>query len=188
MAKLPARSSGRNMTLIDPSREFEDIYDRMGQLVNVALGDLGSAWLAELPWSPSAEVSETENAYVVAVELPGVQKDQISVELQDREVIITGEATGQVKGRRHRSSRRSGRFEYRAMLPGDVSPEGVIAPPADAVLTVTGPSRRRPGRARSRSATTDELPGGKKPGQGGDGNGNSGGHRPRHHELGDRGD
>jgi hypothetical protein len=35
MAKLPARSGGRNMTLIDPSREFEDIYDRMGQLVNV---------------------------------------------------------------------------------------------------------------------------------------------------------
>ena len=39
MAKLPARPGGRSMTLIDPSREFEDIYDRMGQLVNVALGE-----------------------------------------------------------------------------------------------------------------------------------------------------
>jgi hypothetical protein len=63
MARLPARSSGRNRTLIDPSREIEDIYDRMGQLVNVAL--------------------------------------------RDREVTVTGEATDQVKGRRHRSSRRS---------------------------------------------------------------------------------
>jgi HSP20 family protein len=139
MARLRARSSGRNMTLVDPSREFEDIYDRVGQLVNVALGDLGTAWLAELPWSPSAEVSETENAYVVAVGLPGVHKDQISVELQDREVIITGEATDQVKGRRHRSSRRTGRFDQRAMLPGDVNPEGVIAQLADGVLTVTVP-------------------------------------------------
>jgi HSP20 family protein len=139
MARLPARSSGRNMTVIDPSREIEDIYDRMGQLVNVALGDLGTDWLAELPWSPPAEVSETENAYVVAVELPGVRKDQISVALQDREVIVTGEATDQVKGRRHRSSRRTGRFEYRAMLPGDVSPEGVSAQLADGVLTVTVP-------------------------------------------------
>ena len=111
----------------------------MGQLVNVALGALGTAWLADVRWSPSAEVSETESAYGVAVELPGVHKDQISTELQDREVIITGEATDQVKGRPRRSSRRSGRFEYRPMLPGDVSPEGVIAPPADAVLTVTGP-------------------------------------------------
>ena len=139
MARLPARSGGRNMTLINPTREFEDIYDRMGQLVNVALGDLGTDWLAELPWSPPAEVSETENAYVVAVELPGVRKDQISVALQDREVIITGEVTDQVKGRRHRSSLRTGRFEYRAMLPGDVNPEGVIAQLADGVLTGTVP-------------------------------------------------
>ena len=70
MAGLPARSGGRNMTVIDPSREFGGIYDRMGQLVNVALAGVGTAWLAELPWSPRAEASETENAYVVAADLP----------------------------------------------------------------------------------------------------------------------
>jgi HSP20 family protein len=139
MAKLPARPGGRSMTLIDPSREFEDIYDRMGQLVNAALGDLGTAWMADAPWSPPAEISETESAYVVAVELPGVPKDQINVQLQDREVIVSGEATDQLKGRRHRSSRRTGRFEYRAILPGDVNPAGVTAQLADGVLTVTVP-------------------------------------------------
>lgn len=30
MPQLPARRSARNITLVDPSREFEDIYDRMG--------------------------------------------------------------------------------------------------------------------------------------------------------------
>jgi hypothetical protein len=40
MAQLPARRSGRNITLADPSREFEDIYDRMGQLINIGFGDL----------------------------------------------------------------------------------------------------------------------------------------------------
>ena len=49
--------------------EFGGIYDRMGQLVNVALAGVGTAWLAELPWSPRAEASETENAYVVAAEI-----------------------------------------------------------------------------------------------------------------------
>ena len=139
MAKLPARPGGRSITLIDPSREFEDIYDRMGQLVNAALGDLGTAWMADAPWSPPAKISETESAYVVAVELPGVPKDQINVQLQDREVIVSGEATDQLKGRRHRSSRRTGRFEYRAILPGDVNPAGVTAQLADGVLTVTVP-------------------------------------------------
>jgi hypothetical protein len=32
MAMLPARRSGQQLTILDPSREFEDIYNRMGQL------------------------------------------------------------------------------------------------------------------------------------------------------------
>ena len=39
MATVPVRhSSGRNLTVLNPSREFEDIYDRMGQLMNLAFG------------------------------------------------------------------------------------------------------------------------------------------------------
>ena len=30
MAQLPARRSTRNVPMVDPSGEFEDIYDRMG--------------------------------------------------------------------------------------------------------------------------------------------------------------
>jgi hypothetical protein len=40
MAQLPARRSARTIALDDPSREFEDIYDRMGQLMSVAFGDM----------------------------------------------------------------------------------------------------------------------------------------------------
>jgi hypothetical protein len=32
------RSGGRNLTVVNPTREFEDIYDRMGQLMNLAFG------------------------------------------------------------------------------------------------------------------------------------------------------
>jgi hypothetical protein len=71
MAKVPARSGGRNRTLTDPCREFEDICGCMAQLVNVALGELGTAWRADVPRSPSAEISETESAWVVVVELSG---------------------------------------------------------------------------------------------------------------------
>jgi hypothetical protein len=34
-------SSGQTLPLIDPSREFEDIYSRMGQLLNLAFWDVG---------------------------------------------------------------------------------------------------------------------------------------------------
>jgi len=141
MAMLPSRrGSGRNLTLIDPTREFEDIYDRMGQLMNMAFGDLGVSGVTDVPWTPLADVSETDDAYRVHIELPGMSRDQIDVQLVDRELIVTGEITENGDGgRRRRSSRRTGRFEYRTFLPGDVKPDQVSAELADGVLTVTVP-------------------------------------------------
>jgi HSP20 family protein len=138
MASLPVRRSGRNLTIVNPTREFEDIYDRMGQLMNVAFG-VTPAELIDTPWSPLADLSETDDAYVVQVDLPGVHKDQVQVQLQDRELIITGEVSESQRGRRHRSSRRTGRFEFRTYLPGEVKADAVTARLSDGVLTVTVP-------------------------------------------------
>ena len=141
MAALPVRR-GRNTSLVNPSHEFEDIYDRMGQLMNFAFGDMARV---EMPWVPLADLSETEDAYVAKVELPGVGKDQIDVQLQDRELVISGEIPeqeqdGQNGGRRrHRSTRRTGRFEFRAWLPGDVNADAVQGELTDGVLTLTIP-------------------------------------------------
>ena len=143
MAMLPARRrrrAGQNMTMFDPTREFEDIYARMGQVMNLAMGD--TAGMADVPWAPMADLSETDDAYVVRAELPGVSKDQVNVEIQDRELVISGEISEpqEDKGRRrHRSTRRTGRFEYRAYLPGDINPEQVSAQLSEGVLTVRVP-------------------------------------------------
>jgi HSP20 family protein len=142
MAQLPTRRSGQNqnLTVYDPSREFEDIYNRMGQLMSLALGDISTARLVELPWAPPADIAETEDAYVIKAELPGITKDQVEVQMQDRELVISGEVKDtETKGRRHRSSRRTGRFEYRAFLPGDIKAGQVSAQLSDGVLTVTVP-------------------------------------------------
>jgi HSP20 family protein len=143
MAALPVRRGGRNTSLVNPSREFEDIYDRMGQLMNFAFGDMARV---EMPWVPLADLSETEDAYVAKVELPGVAKDQIDVQLQDRELIVSGEIPEQEQDgqngdrrRRHRSTRRTGRFEFRAWLPGDVNADAVQGELTDGVLTLTIP-------------------------------------------------
>jgi HSP20 family protein len=139
MAMLPARRSGRNLTVVNPSREFEDIYERMGQLMNLAFG-LVPADLGEMPWSPLADLSETDNAYVVKADLPGVNKDQVDIQLQDRELVISGEIADDQNGdRRHRSTRRTGRFEFRTYLPGEVNADAVTAQLSDGVLTVTVP-------------------------------------------------
>jgi HSP20 family protein len=111
----------------------------MGQLMNLALGDFSMVEAADMPWAPLAELRESDDAYVVNVELPGVQKDQIDIQVQDRELIISGEITDTGNGRRHRSSRRTGRFEYRTYLPGDIKADQVSATLSDGVLNVTVP-------------------------------------------------
>src|ERR1700729_370641 len=140
MATLPARrSSGRNFAVVNPSREFEDIYDRMGQLMNLAFG-LPPVDVTEGAWIPLADVSETDDAYVVEVDLPGANRDQIDIQVQDRELVITGEIPeSEQEGRRHRRSRRTGRFEFHTYLPGDVNADSVNAQLSDGVLTVTIP-------------------------------------------------
>jgi HSP20 family protein len=145
MALLPAR---RNGTLSrpgsqaparwDPFAEFEDLYQRMGQLISGAF-DGGWQPLGQ-SWAPLADLTETDEAYLAEVELPGVSRDDISVELAGTELLISGEfaGTGQ-DGRPLRRGRRSGRFEYRVLLPGQADADKVTAALRDGVLTVTVP-------------------------------------------------
>ena len=143
MAQFPARRSGRDVATADPYREFEDIYDRMGQLVNAVF--MGGPYLrvTDVPWVPLADITETDDAYVMEAELPGVTKDNINVEVNDREVVISGEIPQQdedgEKGRRRRRGRRTGRFELRSVLPGDINPDAITANLSDGVLTVRVP-------------------------------------------------
>ncbi len=140
MVMLPTRRGGQNLTIVDPSREFEDIYNRMGQLMDLALGDFVMPSTTAVPWVPMADVVETDDGYEIQAELPGVRKNQIEVQVQDRELIISGEMKeNQNTGRRHRSTRRTGRFEYRTYLPGDIKPEQVKAMLSDGILTVRVP-------------------------------------------------
>jgi HSP20 family protein len=145
MALLPARRGG---TLTrpgsqpagrwDPFSELEDLYQRMGQLMGSAFE--GMRQPLSQAWAPLADLTQTEDAYVAEVELPGVKKDDISVEVAGQELAITGEYndTG-TEGTALRRGRRTGRFEYRVMLPGQADPDKITASLADGVLRVTVP-------------------------------------------------
>ena len=143
MALLPARRSGtvarpgsQAAGRWDPFGEFEDLYQRMGQLMDRAFDGLWQPGQAQ----PPADLTETGGAYVAEVELPGVRKDDIKVELAGQELVIGGEYrdTG-AEGRALWRNRRSGGFEFRALLPGKADPDKVTAALADGVLTVTVP-------------------------------------------------
>ena len=89
---------------------------------------------------PLADLSETDSTYLVEVEVPGLKRDDISIELVGNELVIHGEyqQSEKVGVLRHRT-RRLGQFEYRSTLPTDVDPDQVSADLANGVLTVTVP-------------------------------------------------
>ncbi|MFF4578476.1 Hsp20/alpha crystallin family protein [Streptomyces sp. NPDC001389] len=120
--------------------EFDELFERMNQLLASA-APVGT-------WSPLADMHETESAYVVEAELPGIKNEDIDVEISDRELCITGEYKERERmGVLRRSTRRTGHFEYRVLLPADVKAEEVTATMADGVLTVTVP-KAEAGKAR----------------------------------------
>ncbi|WP_406816729.1 Hsp20/alpha crystallin family protein [Mycobacterium sp. M23085] len=133
---LPVRRTSATPTAWRPFRGFEDIYSEFDRLVQSLVGGTG----ADGAWLPAADVSETEAAYLVEIELPGVRREDIDVELDGNELVVTGEVKERKReGLMRRRTRRIGSFEYRVTLPGDLRADDVEASLAYGVLTVMVP-------------------------------------------------
>lgn len=100
-------------------------------------------------WSPLVDLEETDDAYVVEAELPGVRREDVSLELVGDELSITGEIKEpERKGTVRRQSRRTGRFAYRVGLPSHLEPDKVEAKLDGGILKVTVPKSERAQRRR----------------------------------------
>lgn len=133
---LPVRRTSAAPTTWRPYRQFEDIYSEFDRLVH----SLVSAPGGDGAWLPAADVSETDAAYIVEIELPGVHREDVDVELDGNELVVTGEVKERKReGLLRRRTRRVGNFEYRVTLPGDFRADDVEASLAHGVLTVRVP-------------------------------------------------
>ncbi len=86
---------------------------------------------------PSIDVSEDESHYHVHVSLPGIKKDEINIDLQDRRLTITGERkeeTSDKNTKYHLMETRYGRFERSVMLPNNINQDKIDARFEDGVL------------------------------------------------------
>ncbi|MGV9827693.1 MULTISPECIES: Hsp20/alpha crystallin family protein [unclassified Gordonia (in: high G+C Gram-positive bacteria)] len=89
----------------------------------------------ETAWTPAVTVEETEGAYIVEAELPGIKRDDITVELDDNVLHVHGETTETERtGEIRHQTRRTGKFDYRLSLPGEVDGDKVSAALTDGVL------------------------------------------------------
>ena len=123
----------------DSLAEFEQLQEQMGQIINSLLrGEQNLGGAPQSPfWVPAADLEETDDAYLLELELPGVRKDDVNIEVRDNEVRVTGEIKQQERtGILRRQTRRVGQFQYVVALPGDIDPKQVEASLRDGVLSV----------------------------------------------------
>jgi len=93
-------------------------------------------------WIPAVDVAEENDAYVVKVELPGVNKDDVKITLESNILTIRGEkkTENEVKDKNyHRTERSYGSFQRSFTLPTTVRNDKVDAVYKDGILTVSLP-------------------------------------------------
>ncbi len=92
-------------------------------------------------WSPTVDVSETPTEIAVSVELPGFEKDEIDISLEENVLSISGERKFEKEENRdfHRVERWYGSFFRSFRLPATVDSSKIDASLKDGLLTIRLP-------------------------------------------------
>lgn len=153
---LPVRqTSGNGVTELERWNPFEE-FDRLHRQLLSWL----DAW-SPFPWpdvtttafTPVADVEETDDAYLVELEVPGIKRDDLDIEVSGRRLSVRGERKEKERvGVLRRRERAVGRFSYELTLPSGIEEDEVEARLDDGVLTIRlpKPERERPRRIEIR--------------------------------------
>ena len=128
----------------EPARELGTIQTEMNRFFN-SFFDTSTAGGVSAPvrrWIPAMDLVETEGAYVLRADLPGVSEGDVSIEFDHDVLTISGERKSEREERKsgyYRVERSSGSFRRSLSLPEGVDPEAVTATFDKGVLEVTVP-------------------------------------------------
>jgi HSP20 family protein len=133
----------------DPLRDLVTLQDRMNRLFQDAAekrsrgeGE-GEQELERADWFPPADIYETEKDFTIAVDLPGIERDALEINLDDDRLVIRGARAAEGEAQR-RAERPHGRFLRRFGVPASVDQKGISAEYKDGVLRVRLPKRKEP--------------------------------------------
>ena len=118
--------------LVPLPREIDRFFSNFGM-------DMDSS---DTVWSPSVDISETEKSYEVIAEIPGMDKKDIKISVQENVLLLSGEKKKEEEKEGHnyhRIERSYGKFERSFKLPTDVKADEIKAKYKDGVLSVEIP-------------------------------------------------
>ncbi len=122
-------------------QSFQDEMNRMfNQFFRSGTGEEGS-W-AQRTWAPPVDIYETDDALVFQADLPGVAKDEVSIEVHNNTLILRGERkhdAAVTEDNYHRVERAYGPFQRSFVLPTMLDQEKVQASYHEGILELRLP-------------------------------------------------
>src|SRR6266550_113063 len=136
----------------EPARELQSIQQEMNRLFGTFFDSPAGSNGARLGrWIPAMDLVEEGDHYVLRADLPGLNEDDVKVELEDNVLTISGERKSEREERKegyYRIERASGSFSRSLTLPEGVDPDRIEAHFKNGVLEVRvpKPEERKPRR------------------------------------------
>ncbi|MEJ2222291.1 MAG: Hsp20/alpha crystallin family protein [Desulfobacterales bacterium] len=141
----------------DPFRDVAALQDRINRIFNESFGrsrDLDDD-VSLYDWRPPVDIYETAAGIVLKVELPGVNKDDVSVEVKENVLTLKGERLldPEIKDEHYyRKERSFGKFNRSFSLQEPIKPDLIKASFKEGVLTVEIP---KPDEEKPKQVTVD---------------------------------
>jgi HSP20 family protein len=135
------------MSLIkwQPFGDFDDAFNRLMPSLFSRFPRSATENRGKFEWAPSADISETDQEYLIRAELPAVKKEDVKVTLDQGMITIHGERTEdkETKDEKfHRVESFRGAFSRSFSVPDNIDDKGIRAESKDGVLTVRLPKTK----------------------------------------------
>lgn len=131
------------LTKFDPMRDFRNLEERMMNSLKVSSdSDVTNV----TGFTPSVNTREGEYAYHVEVDLPGVKKEDINVDIKDNVLTISGERKTKTEIKEkdyYKKESTYGKFQRSFTLPDNTDIENIEANSEDGVLEVVIPKLKK---------------------------------------------
>lgn len=135
---LTPRRSQASPSWTEPRR---GLLEEMEQLVGRMWDDADGGWF-QGRGTPSLDLSETDTAVEVKVDVPGMKAEEIDIQFHGNMLTVSGEHEEEKEEKDktyHRVERRKGRFSRAVSIPCPVEEDEVAAEYKDGVLNITLP-------------------------------------------------
>lgn len=121
-----------NITRWNPFNEMDDLF----RSYNRALArNQSNEGLLSADWSPSVDITENDNEFLIKAELPEVKKEDIKVDVNNGVVTLSGERKSETRDEKeHRIERFYGSFSRSFTLPESVREDDINAENKDGML------------------------------------------------------